>query len=112
MACAKPGCRKGRRKRIEGARARHDLPSCKSRLARTLGLEHAEAGAVRSSSLADWPVYPRLRGTMQLSNGTRNVDDATTLLDMLPSHRVGLPLQEFDKPRLSAPDYLLIERGD
>jgi hypothetical protein len=33
-------------------------------------------------------------------------------LDMLPSHRLGLPLLEFDKPRLSGPDYLLVERRD
>jgi hypothetical protein len=34
------------------------------------------------------------------------------LLDMLPSHRLALPPYEFDKPRLSGPDYLLIERRD
>jgi hypothetical protein len=37
---------------------------------------------------------------------------AVSLLDMLPSHRVGFPIYEFDKPRLSGPNYLLIERGD
>jgi hypothetical protein len=37
---------------------------------------------------------------------------APCLLDMHLSHRVGLPLYEFDKPRLSGPDYLLIKRRD
>ena len=37
---------------------------------------------------------------------------AVPLLDMLPSHRLGLPPYEFDKPRLSGLDYLLIERRD
>ena len=34
------------------------------------------------------------------------------LLNMLPSHRLSLPLYAFDKPRLSGLDYLLIERRD
>jgi hypothetical protein len=33
---------------------------------------------------------------------------AVALLDMLPSHRLALPPYEFDKPRLSGPDCLLI----
>jgi hypothetical protein len=37
---------------------------------------------------------------------------ALCLLDMLPAHRVSLPLLEFDKPRLCGPDYLLIKRRD
>ena len=39
--------------------------------ARTLGLKARKRERVRCSSLVDWPVYPRLRGTMRMSTLTR-----------------------------------------
>jgi hypothetical protein len=39
---------------------------------RALGLEARKRARVRCSSLVDWPVYPRLRGTMQASTLARN----------------------------------------
>jgi hypothetical protein len=40
--------------------------------AHTLGLKARKRERVRCSSLVDWPVYPRLRGTMQASTRCRN----------------------------------------
>jgi hypothetical protein len=37
-----------------------------------LGSEARKRERVRCSSLVDWPIYPRLKGTMQGSKGGRN----------------------------------------
>jgi hypothetical protein len=52
---------------------------------------------------------PNCRGAAVLATASAI---AIPLLDMLPSHRLGLPPYEFDKPRLGGLDYLLVERRD
>ena len=61
------------RRRPSSARVRASLArSLSAHPARTLRLKARKRERVRCSSLVDWPVYPRLRGTMQGSERARN----------------------------------------
>jgi hypothetical protein len=72
MACAKQGCRRARRRRIEP-----NLPAVSEGL-RKAGLpgvnqpERSLRERVRCSLLVDWPVYPRLIRTLWASTPSHN----------------------------------------
>jgi hypothetical protein len=98
------------------------LPAAPGRLPVSLPAPGALYGHVSRRSTGFGVLSEAARGRARLYSSAsipapdaappRSEREAVRLLNMLPSHRVGLPLYEFHKPRLSGPDYLLIERRD
>ena len=77
---------------------------------RTFGEEARKRERVRCSSLVDWPVYPRLKGTMQGSVWARNsAAHVAARLVSFGCRRTGPP--PASQPDASQPDRLVQAGG-